>query len=453
MASSVSMRGEPVNRRNGATRGTISESDTRRVNNQMRKIDRESINAESMRDTFAQYSAGKITQELAMLQVQLKSKKRFYKLYNHYYNGLPSTPVKKGRPATLTDTQYKACKEHFQKRTLASSVGMNFNVFKHDMEQFLRASYKEHQDQAGEVDNSAGISLELICTESRMRKYFKEFLSRKVNKGDKALQDRINVKNDLLAYIGHFIMFVIASMGLSDKLLYPYSGDLKAALYSLTLNIDTFSCKLEGGSFEKKTGNTTKEAMARHVLHDTGMGICTDEDIAAGTGYTMKEVKAMRKDWAQGLAQRQKNGNEEGVVYVEDAMSYSDDCTQPDDNEHDEVAVELDEDPNEIAIVTQPSSKRKSRTSFTSSQVLPSKNLRSGPTNSNKEVSTPTPQHLQFQSKGNKHALIQPPNREMKSRTLKCRGVKEEVLSNAAGDRLAVLTTVETYETRKDEPL
>ena len=147
----------------------------------------------------------------------------------------------------LDEVAENKCKAEIVKFTIQLG-GMLFEKFKEFITPYVRETISrwarapanwEHMDLSG-----------VFTIGVWSANYFK-LLPELVRKGDRALLRRLNKRNDILVWITHFVMLIVACMG-SDGRLYPLTEDLTTVTPQTSSNFDTFVMLLEGGEFEKQ---------------------------------------------------------------------------------------------------------------------------------------------------------------------------------------------------------
>jgi hypothetical protein len=187
-----------------------------------------------------------------------RSKAGFTRDYTKWgIDGHGTTSTQVGRKPLLQPYYYAKAKAD-AKHITKDVGGMPFMKFMEFISPYVQDSKKSDGSAAHFPDQYPVNSL---ATKATFEAYYREILPCKVRNGDRALQQRLNVRNDMLAWISQHVMSIVALQG-HDGELYPFSIDKQVPQSFSTLNIDAFAVKAEGGSFDKCQGRTTQEAVA-----------------------------------------------------------------------------------------------------------------------------------------------------------------------------------------------
>jgi len=151
-----------------------------------------------------------ISREDAMKELAYRSKSGFTRDYKKWcIDGHGTTATQVGRKPLLQPYYYtkaKADAEHITKDV----GGMPFMKFMEFISPYVRDSKKSDGSAAHFPDQYPVSSL---ANKATFEAYYREILPCKVRNGDRALQQRLNVRNDMLAWTSQHVMSIVALQG------------------------------------------------------------------------------------------------------------------------------------------------------------------------------------------------------------------------------------------------
>ena len=80
-----------------------------------------------------------------------------------------------------------------------------------------------------------------LPSKKTLKSYYLRILPCAVRKGDRAIQARLNVRNDLIAWISHHCMIAAVTTGADDDKTWPHSSDKSVSRTYSCLNIDALN--------------------------------------------------------------------------------------------------------------------------------------------------------------------------------------------------------------------
>ena len=421
------------NNSNRVTRSTETVAEASLRETLARKLKREGLNDQDRRDIFSRYTQSRVQRELNRKLPRNKRKRinpqtyfikelgynstsSFDAAYNEYL--LTGSAAAKTRPVgntpliapkILTKAENDAGK-------LTSTVGgMSFKSFKIFIRDYILKSRKFYKISGA---NDEQFPVTHWAAEATLKWYYRRVLPWNVRRGDRAIQERLNVRNDLLAWIAHHCMIEAVVSGADGKF-FPLSEDqLAPRSYSL-MNVDAFSTKIEGGEFDKCGGRTSESAVvdSRESGHglkmmgiDSGVNLTPVDENELNEDYRAWAASLLVDDCGYDECDENSNSNKESLQ-INNFIDDSGDQLEVDAYD-DEVVVDEVEQTIATEEAAHGSLSKESDGHFIA--VLPTK-----PKDSFKVP--------------NAQALCQPPEYPQggKHPPLQCRAVKWEVLSNA----------------------
>jgi hypothetical protein len=234
---------------------------------------------------------------LAMAELFYSSCKCFYRDYKKWKRDKKgTTSLQRGRKALVTDSQLKQAVEAAKKLTKELG-GMPFKKFMEFLEPFVRNSQRESGTAPAFPEQ---FPLSSFATKETFLNYYRYILPRYVRKGDRALQQRMNVRNDILAWTSQHVMTHVALQG-TDGALFPVSRDKAVPQAFSIFNVDAFAVRAEGGEFDKCQGRTTEEAVEDCQESYHGMKILTEDSILYVGEVHQSETDANYMKWVAKL--------------------------------------------------------------------------------------------------------------------------------------------------------
>ena len=179
-------------------------------------------------------------------------------LYNHYLrtgDASESACAPGNTPLLRPELLKKAVKDAASATTTVG--GMSYTTFLSFINPYVRKTRIQY-NKAGANDEQFPLSE--FATDKTLKWYYRRVLPWPVRRGDRAIQARLNVRNDLLAWISHHCMIVAVVAGCDGKT-WPHSVDKLVPRAYSCMNVDAFSVKVEGGEFDKCAGRTSYDAV------------------------------------------------------------------------------------------------------------------------------------------------------------------------------------------------
>jgi hypothetical protein len=265
---------------------TPEEASLRKI--KARKVHRDGLNDQDRRDIFLRYKSSLVNKDfnrnlrrnqqklrkpvtnkkIFMEELGYKSFSQFDKAFQDFlHTGSTSANTRPvGNTPLIAPKILQAAVADAEKVT-STLGGMSFNQFKIFILDYIirsRTFYKI----SGANDQQFPVSH--WAAEATLRYYYCRVLTWEIRQGDRAIQERLNVRNDILAWISHYCMIVAVTAG-GDNKFFPLTEDkLAPRSYSL-MNIDAYAVKMEGGDFDKCSGRTTAAAVIDS--RDSGHGV------------------------------------------------------------------------------------------------------------------------------------------------------------------------------------
>jgi len=288
-----------------------------------------------------------------MHELGYSSFKSFLHQYNHYLRtGDASESACSGGNTPLLSPELlkKAVKEAASATTTVG--GMSYTTFLSFIDPYVRKTRIQYR-KAGANDNQFPLSE--FATDKTLKWHYRRVLPWAVRRGDRAIQARLNVRNDLLAWISHHCMIAAVVAGCDGKT-WPHSVDKLVPRSYSCMNVDAFSVKVEGGEFDKCAGRTSYDAVLDARQSGHGLKIMDNNSRVHVGPIDEDDNDEQHKRWVQSLeidSDGEDNSNSTTRIEIQLSESMEEvqvvDASDSDDGDDDEDDVD-DEDDMEVEV-------------------------------------------------------------------------------------------------------
>ena len=240
------------------TRGRETKEEQAERQKEARKLKRCSLNAQDRRDIFERWRATPFLRDKMrslkpserkpvpniasfMRELGYISVNSFVRQYNHYLqtgDTYESACAGGNTPLLSPELLKKAVKVAASATTTVG--GMSYTTFLSFINPYVRKTRIQY-NKAGANDEQFPLSE--FATDKTLKWYYRRVLPWPVRRGDRAIQARLNVRNDLLAWISHHCMIVAVVAGCDGKT-WPHSVDKLVPRAYSCMNVDAFSVKV-----------------------------------------------------------------------------------------------------------------------------------------------------------------------------------------------------------------